>query len=877
MRLIFRVPAFSAAFLAAAAGAAPPKPTSVAITPPTRKYAPTAGIYVDAAGGKHAWNVSATHAIYWDGNPWIAAAASFQPASLATAAPSAWVADQAAILKLKSSGAGTILVNPGVPLPTVNPVALQRLISFLDANGLTYGLTFGSGIQTPLSGTVVKPAVYRYAAADGALTATWQVPNCTSAIVTLIDTGDANKIIRTTTVAANNGVVTCPIDVSAIGKVVAIIYPQITEPRVSSGSLPDIWEHFDGWRDSALAMLKQVHFGPGFRFFCDPLTPHIGLPGDTDYMIPNSPEFLLEWEAFLARRYPSVDEARQTWGLAEGDYKSHKDLARLVPLWSNDRGAPYFYDPASHQTYRLVDARESRWWADFLDFRNASIQYYMNAICRVLRHSVADVPVVYTWSVSQPLFAGSISADGCDGLVADVPADAEAALARNLAPCYAEAEQAQKRLWCSVEITAPKPASGAPTPARVTAMLTDADRAGFKGFISGSTVSTDVASTLLSYAHRVAPGAADYAPRVLFYPLNAPGPADEGFVSSDSSVLWLGAYQPGDAVDWWPSYSGYAMQLGNVTETVLTSLRGRRITHFLLADPRHVLVQTAAGTPVPVKVDGRNTLTVTLDSAPTVFFTEGQRLVPEEAASDTIVQLIALMQRATAGHVPTVDNVRPSLDRAQFAFHQKDYEQAYTFARSGLDDLTLSDLPYIWIEGENPFNNMQTFTQVASNPAASGDGYLLLDTSNAPGNAGYGARYVFDVPADGKYNFWMACTPPGPETSPIRWRLNSDPLQDVADPAAVGPLYMQGHFGWILLGTQDLHAGSGQAVTIYAVDKAPATNKYLFGIDAILITTHVFTPNGTARPLPVSLTSKRLVPSKKGRGSVVPDVLPGPD
>ena len=876
MRLICGIPSLVMALVAAAAAASPPKPTGVTIVPPTRKYAPTAGVYVDAAGGKHAWNISATHAIYWNGNPWTAAAGSFVPASLSSTTPSAWAADQAAILKLKSAGAGTILINPGIPLPSVSPAALQRLISFLDANGLTYGLTFGTGIQTPLSGTVVKPAVYRYAAAEGALTATWQVPNCTSAVVTLIDTGDANKIISTTTVAANNGVVTCPIDAPAIGKVIAILYPHVTETPASTGSLPDIWGHFDGWRDSALSMLKQVHFGPGFRFFCDPLTPHIGLPGDADYMIPDSQEFLLEWEAYLARKYPGVDEARQTWGLAEGNFKTQKDLARLIPLWSNDRGAPYFYDPASHQSYRLVDARESTWWSDFLDFRNASIQYYMNSICRVLRHSVADVPVVYTWSVTQPLFAGSISANGCDGLIADVPADAEAPLARDLAPCYSEAEQAQKRMWCAVEVTGSR-STGAPTPARVTALLTDADRAGFKGFIAGSTASPDVGGTLLAFAGRVAPGAADYAPQVLFYPLNAPGPADEGFVSPDSSVLWLGAYQPGEPVDWWPSYSGYAMQLGNVTETVLASLRGRRVTHFLLADPRHVVVQTAAGTPVPVKIDGRNTLTVTLSTAPTVFFTEGQRLVPEEAATDTIVQLIALMQRATAEHVPTVDNVRPSLDRAQFAFHQKDYEQAYTFARSGLDDLTLSALPYIWIEGENPFNNMQTFTEIAANPAASGGGYLLLDTANAPGSAGYGARYVFDVPADGKYNIWMACTPPGPETSPIRWRLNSDPLQDVADPAPVGPLYMQHHIGWILLGTQDLHAGTGQALTIYAVDKAAAPNKYVFGIDAILITTHPFTPDGTSRPLPVDLTNKRLAPPRKGKGPVIPDVLPGPN
>src|SRR5581483_5500725 len=72
----------------------------------------------------------------------------------------------------------------------------------------------------------------------------------------------------------------------------------------------------------------------------------------------------------------------------------------------------------------------------------------------------------------------------------------------------------------------------------------------------------------------------------------------------------------------------------------------------------------------------------------------------------------------------------------------------------------------------------------------------------------------------GRYNFWLAGTPPGPSTSPIQWRINQEPAQEVADPTPRGPLYLNDRFGWLLLGTANLKKGERQRLTIYVTDRA---------------------------------------------------------
>ncbi len=852
------------------------------------------GAFTDKTGAKHRWQINDAHALLWDGAAYLPVGGAFSPHSLDSESEAAWETDKKALDLLKARGVHDVIVWPDKPLPDVSPAALQRIFDYLDGNDFHYGLAFGPGMTAPLTGTVVRPASYRYDSRDS-LTAQWTVPNADAALYVLIDLSDKeNRILRGGGVFIKDPQVSVPIELSGnSSRAVALLYPHKTLVPNGNGALPDVWAGFDAWRDRLLTFLGKVKFGPNFRFFLDPLARQMGTAGESDYLIPDSTAFLTEFEAYLARRYPNVAEIKTSWGLAEGDFKTHREMARLVPLWANDRGAPYFVDPANGKMLRIGDYRQSRWWEDFLQFRRETLLYTMNSMANLLKRELADVPVVYTWTQTDPMFLNNTRDGGFDGIAVMTPPDDATLTGRILGPAYSEAEQASRTMWCiaapigAVVRAGSQPVAGQgqtkaaeagaskpPYPSR-NALFYDLDqirKVGYKGFFAdglqseaGRGGATDWAAMpesldwLRDYGVRVAAesAAATYAPRVLLYPQTAPGPARTGFISGMNGTLWLKAFLPGEAVDLWPSYRGYVLKENNLDKAlVLTSLQGARRTHLMVGNPKAVTAHLADGTPVPLKW-GKNSVELTLDERPVVFESNKQRLFPMEAAQDTVLQLGALYQSGIAQKVPSIEQERASLSRAQFALKQQDYETAYNYARAALDELTYLAAPYIWIEGELPYREFNTFNEIAGNVEASNRQYLRLSTPNPPGRFGYGVRYVFDVPNDGRYELWLAGTVPGPGTSPIKWRVNTDPEQDPVSLVPQGPLYLNERFGWIHLGTAQLKRGPQQSLTIYVTDRAQNPPDYIFSIDSILLTQGVFAPNGTVRPLPVDAAAMR--------------------
>ncbi len=873
-----------------------------AIAPIPAKAA-SAGEFVDKTGAKHPWRINDAHALIWDNAPYLPVGGAFAPRSFTSDTDAAWLEDVKALETLKARGLRDLIIWPAKPLASVPIASLQRLADYLDANDFNYGLSFGPGLTTPLTGTVVKPGTYRYADTKESLTATWQVPNADSGLFILTDTSNENRIVRGLVVQAQDETISASAEAPAdAGKVVALLYPHKSLPVTNNGALPDVWAGYDDYRDTVLHYLGQAKFGKGLRFYLDPLARRIGLAGETDYLVPDSPGFTLEWEGFLTQRYPNVEDLKLAWGLIEGDFKTHREFARLFPLWANDRGVPYLYDPQGRKTTRILHVAQSKWWADFLQCRNESLSYYMNSMATVLKRQVADVPVVYTWTQTHPIFWNTNRDSGFDGLGVVVRSHGSSLTARTLGPAYSEAEQAERTLWCiateivgdtdatqarprpttqTAALAAPDPSSSAPSSGGYAAKgdlfvtLDQLRRVGVKGFFaqgfqtappetnSGATdwlAAPDSLAWLHEYAARLAgeANAARYAPQTLFFPQANPGPARIGMVPGANNVLWLNSYAIGDTLDWWPAYSGYTLQRGsdaNSSETVLISLQGRRETHLFAPNAKTVTAFTPEGAPVPVKILNKTMVSVTLDTTPTVFRAGGQRLVPQEAAEDAAKQLTALIESALQQKVTTVDNARGPLERAEYALKQKDFETAYTYSRQSLDDLTSQAAPYIWLEGETP--RVHTFSELAANPEASGGGYLRLATPNT-NRLGYAARYMFDVPSDGSYAVWLAGTVPGPNTSPIQWRINSEPPQTPADSTMHGPLYLSERFGWMQLGTVALKKGPQQTLTVYVADRAQSGD-FNFAIDALMLTTRAFEPNGPVRPLPIDAESMRAL------------------
>ena len=893
-----------------------PAPPPLVVTPPAKVT--SMGMFQEKkTGAKHGWEISGAHTLQWEGKPYLPVGGTFAPQSFLNSTDAAWQEDIKALGIIKAKGLHDVLIWPGKSLPEIPVATLQRLIDYLEANDFTYGLAFGPGLTTPLKGTVVKPGSYRFADTKESLTASWYLPDADNGLYVLADISDReNKISNPKVVPVKDEHIFVPIELPPNAmRVVALLYPHKSLAPTGNATLPDLWTGFDNYRDRVLTTLEQVQFGKGFRFFLDPLARRLGLSGETDYLIPESSQFLLEWEGYLSQKYPTLEDAKILWTATDGDFKSYRELARLIPLWANDRGVPYLYDPITTRTYRIIHVEQSAWWRDFLEFRNESIRYYMNSLATMLKKQIADVPVVYTWTQTHPIFFNSSPEDGFDGLSIPVRQRGSALVSRVLGPAFSETEQAARTLWylaseiigdttiapkrasnpqlTNVSQALPSPLPQAPTggyTARAD-LFSDLDRLrriGIKGYFAGGfQLNPDDAAYgttnwlntpesldwLKEYATRIGAeaNAAGYTPRILFYPQQTPGPAKVGMTPGKLGVLWLNSYYTGETLDWWPTFSGYTLQRGSeaTKETVLISLQGKRLVHLQVPNAKLVKAFAADGSPVPLKVVGLSTVIVTLDESPTIFQTGGKHIVPVEAGEEMAQQLEALYAIAVQQKVPIADVARTPLERTQFAVKQKDYETAYNIGRSALEELLLYTGPDVWIEGERPFQNVHAFSEIASNVEASNGGFLRLSTSNPPSRFGYGVRYQFDAPATGKFNIWLAGTIPGPNTSPIHWRINSEPEQSPSDSTNFGPLYMGDRFGWTLLGSTEMRKGLNN-LSIYVTDRA-ASGDYVFSIDSLLITQRAFTPNGTVRPIPLDADTVRkhlgvkLPAPKKGK------------
>jgi hypothetical protein len=870
------------------------------------------GNYTDKkTGAKHNWQVNGAHTLLWDGAPYLPVGGEFAPRSFGASSDAGWQDDVKALELLKARGIRDLIIWPDKPLVEIPTAVLQRLIDYLDANDFRYGLSFGQGLTTPATGYVVKPNQYRYEN-PRELTALWQVSGVDRGLYFLVDGANDARFVRGGEATVHDGVASAPIDVpQTVAKPVALLLPHKTLTASPVGTLPDLWTHFDSYRDRVLTYLEKIKFGSGFRFYLDPLARHLGFSGEADYLVPDSDSFRVEWESYLNKTYTNAEDVKSHWLLSD-DFRTIQELARLVPLWNRKRGLPYLFDPVTARVYRTQQSEtlEASWWDDFLHWRDQSIGYYMNALADTLKHQVADVPVVYTWTREEALFSGSDPAAGFDGLAVATRAQDPTRLSRVTGLVYSAAEQASRTMWLIVsEINrsayverghdtgvakaqdglSVANATGYATNREMETDLTDLRRIGMKGLFVNALQPDSGASRAignwsgapesLDWLHTFASGlaadasVANFAPRVLYYPESVPSPARTMLIPGTNSVYWLPANITGKPVTLWPAFAGYVIQGGTEKsqDTVLYSLTGPRKTRIFLPDITKIQARTAEGSPIPLKILSKLSAEVTIDATPMIFTTDGEEVVPEAAAADALTQLallnqIAHLQEQNSSNIGQPDLGDVEYKTAAMYFHKGFFGTSYAAARQMIDRMTDLVRPYIWMEGEAA--TAQNFTEVAPNAEASGGNYLRLSTPDParyPVSV-YAARYAFDVPNDGDYRIWIAGSLPGPETSPITWYIDRRPEQEPASPTPQGPLYLQQHFGWYQLGTARLEKGPHN-LTVKVVDRAAATGQFALGIDSILVipVNREFTPNATIRPIPIDPETARAVTKTRPR------------
>ena len=802
---------------------------------------------MDNAGKSHAWTINSTHALIWEGRPWIPVGVRLTPRSLAEGSgEDEWKLDLADLQRLKARGILDVIIQPTRPGADIPVQSWQKLIDALEAASFRYGIGFGPGITTPLIGTLIKPAAFRKVDMSDTGEASWRVPGADSARFLYAEARDGTQILREGEIPVRDGLAAIPPGERPTSGAIALLYPHMQLQNSPDATLPNIWDGYDSWRDRVLETFKKIKFGPGLRFFLDPLTSHLGYPPDAQYLFPDSPIFRMEWEAFLTRQYASVDTLMNSWMVQDRDLQDIKQAARMIPLWSNSRGVNFLLDPTTKKR-SAIRTSSSRFWDDLNACRDESVSYYLLAMATVLRRQIANVPIIYTRTAEHRIYQVNSRSEGIDGLGISAKGHGSLLVTGGADSTFSQCDGAGKQLWCPVlEMPDASTSATALNLKQDILMLRDAGARGF--FVNDLNSDQEPWLTDIATKFEADNAIATTRPRILPFPSVAAGIVKAGMIAG-TNVWWVPSLASGTQLQFGSSYVGYTLMQPGGAITVLWSLHGPRETRIRMENAKTLSVTQPDGTPVKIKTDLKhNTITLMMDENPLVFRTLGQDIFPEEAAYDALAQLKAMVDDGLARHLP-VEQYKMAYDHAMTNLKLTSPRLACTTAAEAINGILPLVQPYIWREAE--FADSHGFSELAPEPGASNQTLLSLNTVNQPGQAGYDAQYKIDIAQKDIYDLWVSCTPPGTNSSAFVWTIDAQPPHSVMDGKVVGSPYLVNKLVWINLGKVDLNAGQ-HTLTLKVTDRNAANDRYFLNIDAILLTRDSFIPRGILRPtLPI--------------------------
>ncbi|HAH86470.1 MAG TPA: hypothetical protein DCL60_03755 [Armatimonadetes bacterium] len=646
-----------------------------------------AGTYKDRNGSIHQWTINPSHALIWEGSAYLPFGIVLESKYLASGQTEEnYSADSLAVQTLKSAGIGDIILRAGKGISAIPPEAVQRVIDLLESAGIRYGVEISDPPYTPLTGYVIQPSVNRYDGIRQPGEITRKVEDTKTAVYVICD-ARSGDIASTGQVVAAGGQIAVPNKVRSSRDQVLLYYPQkVFTSESRERGLPDLWSSYDHHRDNIVGVLSKVKFGPGLRFFIDPFSEYFGVRGDVRYTIPASPEFRMEYTAWLARKYGNMGDLDLAWGILQHDIASYAEAARLIPLWQGTRGVAAVYDDITGK-YHKVDTPRSSFWSDFAEFRAFSVRAYMDGMADVVKRSVAEVPVVYTASGFEPFFVGR-SSTGFDGLA--VPAaDGDATLAARAGRVFSMSETAIREEWI---ISRLKPADTIyGTRADLYGALNTLRGLGTKGFFLDVKADSPSYITLLGWLSDFAKTVvrdkqfAGFAPRVVYYPASLERGAVRQFTSG---VWWLPSLSPGMEIKTGGDLAAYIMvhPVTKDAEIYVWSPKQDTTIHLAIRDSITVVNSNGESSNIKQK-NGRVAVRVGRDPV-ALRGVSMEQFIPVEAVEDAMAKLSQLMDKAKRKLIDTTA-YEAALQRAQGLLSNNQVSVALDMVRVSVDELSV--------------------------------------------------------------------------------------------------------------------------------------------------------------------------------------------
>ena len=642
-----------------------------------------AGTFKDKSGVTHAWSVDATHALIWEGTAYVPFGTTFEPKYFADQTDENWNADEASIGAMKSAGVSDVILKPGKKgLTSISVEAFQKVIDMLDAKGIRYGINLNDPPYEPLTGYVIDPVANRVDGLNSSQDVTRKFADTKTVFYAVCDAKTA-ALRRSGQAIAINGEVTVPVNLRSNTDHVLLFYPQkvITSANADWG-LPDLWSDYDRHRDRQVWFLSQIKFGPGLRFFADPLTESLGIRGDSDSLIPTSTAFRLQYSAWLSRKYGSPRDLGVAWRITGHEIASYTEAARLIPLWKDGRGIPMVYDPASDSKYR-VDVDNSSFWEDFREFRTQSIRTYMDAMADVVKRLGADVPLIYTASGLHPIFqtTGTV---GYNGLVVSGSGDASAVI-ESAGRAYSLVDNSNRQMWL---LSSLKPtAESVGSKEALFGAMNNIRSLGAKGFFVENTEAAG--NNLLAWLGEYASlntsdqRMASYSPQVIYYP---DGAERTKIKKLSGGAWWLPSLYPGKNLYLGSSLGGYTFidPKTNTAGTYVWSVRGAQVLHFASQKPVTILRPSGESAELKPK-KGRVEISIAEEPIKVVGI-DASALLPLEGVAEALQELEKAIVRADLKKLET-DGYKFNLRQAKELMDNNQLATAMDMARVSIHDI----------------------------------------------------------------------------------------------------------------------------------------------------------------------------------------------
>ncbi len=756
------------------------------------------GVYRPKDAPAAPWSINQHHTLIWNGAPYLPVGLNIEGAP-------------ATIAKVQGAGIRDVVVN----LPA-NGSGWVSAFEALDKGESRYLLSINS-LAPMAEGVAVQPQSYRQTGITAPTKIDWSIPGATYALTVLVTKRDSaiEKVERVPIVDGR-----FKMDVKPGNDLdhVLMVYP-----FMSSLELPDFWSNFDRHRDTLLASLRNNPPGPGLRGIVNPLGSVLKLQGE-DRFVPNNQIFRYELAKLLENKYKSIATLNRGWGITASDLTTYEDIARLVPLWSGNRGVAQFWDPQTDKLYK-TDSKKSTAWTDIdmtiLEAGSRRLQRLATSI-----QQVTNVPVIQDWAGWAAPYNSSIpSVDGIG-----VHTSGETAQEAFLGAARASSTILQWNgpgwlLASQIDLT-----KNVDPALELGDILNTLISVGCRGaFIK---TKDDSLWKLVSFeangrSNDVSP--AQYSPKPLYFPERAMNPAMPSQLPN--GWWWLPGPFPGERIDMGSHYYGYRCIGPDGEYFVLWTFDGAHRAKLRIPDPKTVTFQAVDGSDPKPRILKGGFVEVTLTNMPLIVRGIPEAPIPDGAVIDTVTQFDAIIEDEEAAHIDSTS------ERFYFKKGQDSLERSpatsFALMRASYYKVAQRRGQFFVIEGES--SKVTNFSDTTPTPGASGETALALDT---PFSGSYFAEYTFPSKSRGAYELWIGAKLSAKDREALDLKLNGESLK--LNPISVGA-YSDG-FAWYRIGPISL-AGTPKFRIEVVADGI--TN---FAIDALLLAPPGFVPSGLKMP-----------------------------